>query len=101
MTDIEFNRNTPQLINFEGIIDGNNHKITLHGNSLIESAKNGVVIKNLTLDGTVRAENNAAAFIGNIDAAEQGVRTVQILQIFILHVIVRQASLDMLAGIVF
>ena len=73
MTDIEFNRNTPQLINFEGIIDGNNHKITLHGNSLIESAKNGVVIKNLTLDGTVRAENNAAAFIGNIDAAEQGV----------------------------
>ena len=73
MADIEWNRNTPQLMNFAGTIDGNNHKITLHGNSLIESAKNGVVIKNLTLDGTVRAENNAAAFIGNIDAAEQGV----------------------------
>ena len=35
MTDIEFNRNTPQLINFEGVIDGNNHKIIQQANLIL------------------------------------------------------------------
>ena len=72
-SDIVWNSNTPQLVNFSGTIDGNNHKITLRGKSLIESASNGAVIRNLTLDGAVKAENNAASFIGNISGVGQGV----------------------------
>ena len=73
MTDIEWNRNTPQLMNFAGRIDGNNHKITLHGNSLIESARDGAVVKNLIIDGSVKEEYNAAAFIESVNAEEHGV----------------------------
>ena len=76
MTDIEFNRNTPQLINFEGIIDGNNHKITLRGNSMIESAIDGAVIKNLIIDGAVKMESNAAALISNT-AGDTGTVTIE------------------------
>ena len=65
MADIEWNRNTPQLMNFAGTIDGNNHKITLRGSSLIKSAKGGAVIKNLVLDGVVRGENNVSALIAD------------------------------------
>ncbi len=72
-SDIVWNSNTPQLVNFSGTIGGNNHKITLRGKSLIESASNGAVIRNLTLDGAVKAENNAASFIGNISGVGQGV----------------------------
>ena len=73
MTDIECNGNTPQLVNFKGTIDGNNHKITLCGHPLIKSAKGGAVIKNLVLDGAVKEENNSAAFIESIGADEQSV----------------------------
>ena len=76
MTDIEFNRNTPQLINFEGVIDGNNHKITLRGNSMIESARDGAVIKNLIIDGAVKMESNAAALISNT-AGDTGTVTIE------------------------
>ena len=73
MTDIEWNFNTPQLESFSGTIDGNNHKITLKGKAMIKLAKDGAVIKNLTLIGTAKAENNAAALIESADAAGSGV----------------------------
>lgn len=69
-SDIVWNSNTPQLVNFSGTIDGNNHKVTLRGYSLIKSATDGAVIRNLTLDGAVKEESNAAAFIGSIDSGE-------------------------------
>lgn len=72
-SDIAWNSNTPQLVNFSGVIDGNNHRITLRGKPLIKSASDGAVIRNLTLDGAVKRENNAAAFIESISNAGQGV----------------------------
>ena len=76
MADIEWNRNTPQLMNFAGTIDGNNHKITLRGNSMIESARDGAVIKNLIIDGAVKMESNAAALISNT-AGDTGTVTIE------------------------
>ena len=76
MADIEWNRNTPQLMNFAGTIDGNNHKITLRGNSMIESAIDGAVIKNLIIDGAVKMESNAAALISNT-AGDTGTVTIE------------------------
>ena len=76
MADIEWNRNTPQLMNFAGTIDGNNHKMTLRGNSLIESARDGAVIKNLIIDGAVKMESNAAALISDT-AGDTGTVTIE------------------------
>ena len=76
MADIEWNRNTPQLMNFAGTIDGNNHKMTLRGNSLIESARDGAVIKNLIIDGAVKLESNAAALISDT-AGDTGTVTIE------------------------
>ena len=76
MADIEWNRNTPQLMNFAGTIDGNNHKMTLRGNSLIESARDGAVIKNLIIDGAVKMESNAATLISNT-AGDTGTVTIE------------------------
>lgn len=76
MADLEWNRNTPQLMNFAGTIDGNNHKITLRGNSMIKSARDGAVIKNLIIDGAVKMESNAAALISNT-AGDTGTVTIE------------------------
>lgn len=64
MADITWNINTPQLENFAGTIDGNGHKITLKGKSLIKSAANGVAVKNLIVDGIVNGSENVGAIIG-------------------------------------
>lgn len=73
ISDIEWNFNTPQLESFSGIIDGNNHKITLRGKPIIKTAADGAVIKNLTVAGMVKAEDNAAALIESVAAAGGGV----------------------------
>ena len=63
-------------MNFAGTIDGNNHKITLRGNSMIESARDGAVIKNLIIDGAVKMESNAAALISDT-AGDTGTVTIE------------------------
>ena len=66
--DVISSRNTRSIAEYTGIIDGNNHKLTLKGNTFIEKAKGEVIIKNLIIDGNINGNNNAAAFIGNTNA---------------------------------
>lgn len=65
--DVKASGNTRPIEEYTGTIDGNNHKLTLKGHTLIEKAKGEVIIKNLIIDGSVNGSNNTAAFIGNTD----------------------------------
>ena len=67
--DVKASGNTRPIEEYTGTIDGNNHKLTLRGNTFIKKAKNKVIIKNLIIDGNVNATNNAAAFISHTDTA--------------------------------
>jgi hypothetical protein len=62
-SDIVWNSNTPQLTGFAGTIDGDGHKFTLRGKSLIKSAADGAVIKNLIVDGAVSGAEKVGAIV--------------------------------------
>ena len=62
-SDIVWNSNTPQIESFAGTIDGDGYKVMLRGKSLIKSAADGAVIKNLIVDGAVKGAENVGAFV--------------------------------------
>ena len=62
--DVKASRNTTLIEKYTGVINGNNHVLTLYGKPLIEKAAGEVRINNLIIDGQVSGEENIAAFIG-------------------------------------
>ncbi len=65
--DVKASRNTTLIEKYTGVINGNNHVLTLYGKPLIEKAAGEVRINNLIIDGQVSGKENIAAFIGCTD----------------------------------
>lgn len=76
--DITFTVAVPQIDSFSGVLDGNNHKITLSQGSraIIVNAKNGTVVKNLVVDGKIDSSAHVAPFIRYTDNTANTTDTV-------------------------